>query len=523
MQPITENQFNPSWGESTSPPAKKDFYNKIDQLATHIIKAFSLALITSSLSYIALSLIGKVIVISVPITAAIIVTIAAASVIFYLIQQQKKAINIDSKLISNNLESEIPKNDSNKSFKADLIVYNSGSESWQMKKNLICSATQSIECSFNFAGGAYFREFLQICDQRLTDNPNLKVHLMLESILVEKEDKKLLAEIQKKFPNRFFYLIAQKQSSSHTIHGTEENHAKLLIVDGKYFVIGSSGVEEGYCAPPLDGTEDVGPHRSKPAARSEESDIAGTSKEDKIAYLMRYEFFRLYSLWKKRLELPFASNEGTYFQVKPEIANCAAFDDHSRIHRNQSVKFLVGGPENRDNNAIENKYVSMISSAKKTIHIANLAFYPMAKVKTALEENKSAYKVGFFEGGGPFTVSATYISKRGIHVQNRKDYHYLDEVYEWKHPLSLYHRKVMVIDGTHSIVGSFNLGKKSAIHDYECALVIEDSKEVAEELLKEIITPRQPHHLERRKERKIGLLANAASYAYQTTISPVMG
>lgn len=401
------------------------------------------------------------------------------------------------------------------SFKADLIAYNSGHESWAMKKAMIGSAKQSIECSFNFAGGPYLSEFLAICINRL-QNSDVKIHLMLEDIISEKKDLEALAEIKKKYPDRFFYLVAKKKRAEGSLIGTEENHSKLLIVDGKYFMLGSTGVHETFCGPPIEYTpENVAKHRTTlPVARHEDSDIAGAAK-DSVAAVMRYEFFNLYAVWNKRLN---GKEKSLYFNVDPTKADCPAFEKHTKVRRDNKIRFLVSGPEHRGNNPIENCYESMITNAQKIIHIANLAFYLPEKIRSSLKASK-ALKVGYFEGVGERTLSMSYISKLGIHTQNRKDYDCLDLVYEWVDPLSLYHRKVMVIDEKHTIIGSYNLGVKSSMYDYECALVIEDSPEVANDFLSHITVDSSNVQQKQKKVKHSQL----PSILYRKVVSPIMG
>jgi phosphatidylserine/phosphatidylglycerophosphate/cardiolipin synthase-like enzyme len=93
-------------------------------------------------------------------------------------------------------------------------------------------------------------------------------------------------------------------------------------------------------------------------------------------------------------------------------------------------------------------------------------------------------------------------------------------VYEWIDPLSLYHRKVMVIDEKHIIIGSYNLGIKSANYDYECALVIEDSPEIAKDLMSHIST--SPRIKERTIKAK-SILPDVPSLVFRQIVSPIMG
>jgi hypothetical protein len=308
-----------SWG-TPNPDSKQ---SKITNVASRIFETAFISSATFSLVYSSLLALAYVTNVLNPLTPYLlaITTIAAAALYLYNLPPEHQALAIET-------AADVP--NPKQAFKADLIVYNSGHQSWEMKKEMIRSAQQSIECSFNFAGGPFLHEFLDICSNRLM-NSNVKIHLLLEDIISEKTDREKMEEIQRLYPDRFFYQIARKMHSSGSLVGTEENHSKLLVVDGKYFMMGSTGVHETFCGEPIEyNQENISKHRKTlPVARHEDSDIAGAAK-DNLAFLMRDEFFRLYTVWSFRLKTPLKHNEGVYFSVDPTPTICASFDNHEK-------------------------------------------------------------------------------------------------------------------------------------------------------------------------------------------------
>jgi len=55
-------------------------------------------------------------------------------------------------------------------------------------------------------------------------------------------------------------------------------------------------------------------------------------------------------------------------------------------------------------------------------------------------------------------------------------------IFEYRVPGIMYHKKVMVVDKRYVIIGSYNLGVRSELNDYESILSI-DSEEIAKKVL----------------------------------------
>lgn len=162
---------------------------------------------------------------------------------------------------------------------------------------------------------------------------------------------------------------------------------------------------------------------------------------------------------------------------------------------------VIGGPH-QSPNAITKEYVRLINEAKEEIIIANLYFCPVDDVYNAL--------MGAVNRGVKLTVLTNGISDYSPQYTkyfcwaNRINYAPLlygkkfsmwDSRYATNAELKkvrffeyhvkdiLLHKKMMVIDGRYSVIGSYNLGYRSDIGEYEM-IVIFDAQEIANDLKK---------------------------------------
>lgn len=374
--------------------------------------------------------------------------------------------------------------------KADIRLTKSADETLAWKKELISQAEASIEISGNYAGGTDFREVLDLIDTRMKQKERLKTHLLVSLPLLEDEDKAAIEKLKQAYGTRFEVLITD--ASFHFDVGSmpysEENHVKMVVVDGKYFVAGGSGIHPRLCHEKIDKN---GPKENPTMAAkfleptSRDTDIVGESS--KIAEGMRHEFFNLWRLWETRT----LDNEpkSRYFALTGAKGHSEKFSNADGLYKNVRLKYLVGGPEHRGNNAIVTAYAKRIRKAKEKIGLASLLFNPSKKIQKALQEarqNNPEMKMTAYLNG---RCDSTFL-RQLLLLAAKRHYHLMDVVYEYEQPDQLYHKKVATFDKSHMIIGSFNLGKKSAKFDHEIAFVIKDARLVAtcEQDLKEDAT-----------------------------------
>jgi hypothetical protein len=354
--------------------------------------------------------------------------------------------------------------------KVDLRVSNHVTESFEWKKTLISSSQHSIELSANFAGGEQFREVLQLIERQMTKYPDLKCHLILSSDLLEQQDRKYLANLKETYPH-FNCLITDRIYTTTPEILSEENHVKMLIVDGQYFVMGGTGIHEKMTREENPGTasdqdESYGAKFIDKTFR--DTDIIGYGE---TAQTMRNQFFNLYHIWEHRMT---GSGANHYFVTDPtKTGRCELFHEEEGLIKESSLKYIVCGPEHRQKNPISSEIAELAREAKKDIKIANLYFNPGVSISDALIEakNKGVSVQGYFNGTEK-PSSSHYLYA----LPNRHNYTLVTEVFEYQKRDQLYHKKVMTVDSRYTVIGSFNFGVKSAKCDYENVCVIDDSR-----------------------------------------------
>ena len=194
-----------------------------------------------------------------------------------------------------------------------------------------------------------------------------------------------------------------------------------------------------------------------------DTDIAGKGKE--ISTLMRFKFFKLYQIWASRMKRDLSGQEGIYSLIPPErVGTQSMFDREQNMVKGVDILFLISGPEHGEENPISSAIANVIESAQKTVRIASLIFNPADKIRGALHRAKSrrVQVSGNFEGRWWTQM-----------IPSRPNYSLCTEgaVYEYDQKDQIYHKKVLTADDV-SVIGSYNLGRKSARCDYEAVCII---------------------------------------------------
>ncbi len=366
-----------------------------------------------------------------------------------------------------------------KYYDSKVILTKTADEGLEWKKKLIHAAEESIELSANYAGGSDFRDILAIIDAKMLQKTHIKTHILLSRDLLEDQDMQILEKMKETFKDRFEVLHSDKYYQLDLDFHTEENHIKMLVVDGKYFVAGGTSIHPRFCHenynPELDKENPTLAARLlEPAAR--DTDVVGESAE--LGKAMRDQFFNLFRLW----EIKTLANDkiaSRYYALNEAVsASVAEFHELPTV----KMKFVVSGPEHRGNNAIVKEYQKRILNSKNEIRIGANRFCPSKKIRNALVDVKAqnpnikrtAYLNGMGEG---FSIGHARVTQ--IH-SGRAHYDLVDKVYEYNRQHQFYHKKVATFDNTHMIIGSFNHGRKSTRYDNEMVFVIKNSELTAQ-------------------------------------------
>lgn len=410
-----------------------------------------------------------------------------------------------------------------------IIVCDNSLEMFEWDLEFVRQAKQSVEWSACFAGGKILQRMLAVMEERLQACPNLQVSILTTPIFITSEDQEFIDRLWKLYPNNFHLEHASNVPMVWPEVAAIDNHLKILVVDEKYFSVGGSNFEDALCSdgtftPPRNPRTDP-IHAGQPAGVRDQ-DVVGRGP---IAKQLREAFYSHCALWKhynetKKLErdpAKFKENNG-WFPLDPAIARpvVSSFEmseDKIASIDETEVKMFLGGPHQKFND-ITQEYIRLINSAKEEIVIANLYFSPPEPLAKAIYAAvKRGVKLTVITNGvyddspmyNQFTAWANRVSYTPIFYG--QTFHFWDawsaakkevkntQVFEYRVPDILYHKKVMVIDGETFVIGGYNTGIKSHIADYEIILVFNSFKAAQTELkilekdkaLSERISPKQ--------------------------------
>lgn len=193
-----------------------------------------------------------------------------------------------------------------------LIVCENGLERLSWDLEIIRYATQSVEISGSFCGGWVFRKILDGIEERLKSCPELRVHILSSEMLLESKDKKRIAWLQSTYPNNFHMVLTVQHLSLLPDFGGIDNHVKCVIVDGTYFSVGGTNLDEALCSdgtytPSRNPNRDIIGEFLSPAG-TRDMDIVGRGP---ITKKLREDFYKLYALWDY-------SFSHRWFKIDPE-------------------------------------------------------------------------------------------------------------------------------------------------------------------------------------------------------------
>lgn len=392
-----------------------------------------------------------------------------------------------------------------------IIIPENGLEMFHWDLDFVKEAQESIDISAVFLGGDIATELLDALDLRLTQVSTLQVYLLTSPYLLEPKDWDYLKKLQDKYRERFQVELATTVTMIYPDLSAIDNHIKMFIVDEKYFSTGGTNLDypqcsEGTITPEKKTKDKIYPLCESLPAGMRDQDIVGRGP---MAKQLREVFFKIYALWEdfnrtgvlKRDPEEF-KNKTHYYPVtkKGHVARFENSQEHIELNP-QQMRLICSGPY-QTQNAITTAYVRLIHEAKEEIAIGNLYFNPREPIFNALLDavnrgvkltvitngiseispkyaefycwaNRMQYVPLFY--GKTFTFwDAPTLEQKPIKNTRIFEYHVRD---------MLYHKKVMMIDGKKAIVGSYNLGTRSDLGDYEMVCEI-DSPQVTQALFK---------------------------------------
>ncbi len=460
-------RYYPEIGESL-PKTKEKWISTLKKIAIAVF----IIMASAAIGFLAGGPIGAAI--GAGVGAGIVLSLALVKIIHDLVSTKRLLYQLPQE---GNHKALLPQNIAKlgKYTDVNLRLTENADESRDWKLKMIDAAEESIEFSCNFAGGELFRDALSRIETKLKNKADFRAHLILShDDILESQDKEILKRLSETYPGKFEYLISDRHRKLGLSIHTEENHIKMLVIDGKYFVSGGTGMAPQFCRDnhvPAPGEKTSG--LIPPAAK--DTDLVGEST--KLAELMRDQFFNLYRMWEIRTngkEVP-----SRYFQLTKAKGICEDFHKNDGLFPNVRVKYMVSGPEHGTQNPIVREYVKRIERSTEKIRLAHWKFNPTSPIKDALQKAKAAHpdmKITAQLNGmsDSFSLGRYYLTH-----SNRAFYYLVDKVYEYTGAHQLYHKKVALFDKSHLMIGSFNFNKKSAKYDHEAMFVVKSKDLIA--------------------------------------------
>ncbi len=380
-----------------------------------------------------------------------------------------------------------------------IIVCENSLEMFGWDLEFIRHAQHSIDISPCFFGGCIARELLTEIEARMEECPTLQVKVLTTPIHLEDEDYVIINRLRTKYPDNFQLVHATNVTIVWPDVTGIDNHVKMCVVDEHYFSMGGTNLETSHCTngaytPPKknDKTNTIA---NGVSAGTRDQDIVGRGP---MAKELRKTFCKLFALWHhynttnifERNPNAFEDNP-FYFEIseKPFVIRYEASKQPSTLEEGQ-MELLLGGPFQKKN-VITSKYVELIRSAKKEIKIANLYINPTDDIYDALLNAVNRGVKLSVISNGVTDISPDYTRYFGwanrlnyVPLLYGENFHFWDyfsvkdkapnktEIYEYYVKNVLLHKKVMIVDDKTSVIGSYNLGMKSHVSDYEMIMVI---------------------------------------------------
>ena len=390
-----------------------------------------------------------------------------------------------------------------------LIVTDNGIEMFHWCLDFVREAKESVEVATAVLGGTIARALFSVIENRIKEVPELQVYILSPPTLLENEDWQMIAHLQKTYPNNFHIEFASTVAIIWPDVSGTDNHIKMFVIDEKYFALGGTNLDESACS---EGTWTPPKNYKKPPifsnnlpAGMRDQDIVGRGS---LAKELRVNFHMFYALWE-------SYNKRGIFEKNPEKfsynnhyfplthpATVEKFDSAQKhaLNSNQ-IRIILGGPHQMKSE-ITQEYVRLIEGAKEEIILSHMYFCPVDPILQAL--------MGAVNRGVKLTLLTNGVSEiapeytqyfcwaNRIHyvpLFYGKTFHFWDgwsigslpikntRIFEYNVRDILLHKKVMIVDGEQSIVGSYNLGYRSDMGDYELVVAI-DSKDVSNALKK---------------------------------------
>lgn len=387
------------------------------------------------------------------------------------------------------------------------LLAKSPEEATDWKLDLIRGAEKRIYMMAGYSSGAILGKTLSIFEELLSSKPELKIWFFASNFpgFVTEADASRMKAMSSMYPNRFHYLVRASSENYKQAEGlfNTENHAKLLIVDEKFVLLGGTNLVDNLSRSEVKENNMPSGMFLPKAALDQDIVLWGSSFHNlKMDFFRVWEMFEMNHRFENSLGESYTTSNMPSDLAEEEKGINPFIETHPEGIFPVHAKTYLAGPR-VNHHQIQEDYAKLIAEAKSEIQMGQLYFFPVAKIFDRLLEaaNRNvkimAMTNGFWNEYTPKESTLWFFVHRsrvhyfpimmGRHfsllqsTEARKATSKNVEIYELNEDYVMYHKKSMTVDGKFTVIGSYNFGQKSAYSDYEVVTVI-DSKEATAQI-----------------------------------------
>ncbi len=256
------------------------------------------------------------------------------------------------------------------------------------------------------------------------------------------------------------------------IRGNNRDHRKILVVDGRYAVMGGINLSREQLGDGVSGWRDTALLVEGAAAGDAERIFAQTWEQGGRGWLGKTLPLSFLNPVKKAVDAPFLSLGKEAFRAEPlsDPDLPAVFPDDFYDTIGASVRAIGSSPEDWASGTHDAAVLGILG-ARERIDAAYAYFVPPREALDALlAAAERGVRVRLLLPG---VTDVRFVREIGM-----KQYGKLlaagVEIYEWPHPIL--HSKTMAVDGKWVMVGSANMDSRSYFLNYEAVFAVADEK-----------------------------------------------
>ena len=292
-----------------------------------------------------------------------------------------------------------------------------------------------------------------------------QVHVVTSKVLLFPREKGWIYELRRKFPEIHFHIYEKSadkislKESIHSIHRT--SHVKVLLTyshsqpQHNAFIAGGRNAAEMYFYPQMPDN-------------SAYPDIIQWNKEPNYGWVYFNDLdFKVSgtALTETLARSILAYNAGLPWDNSQTLAS---------TFTNKNVSFFLSTPYGESKGQLEDVYVNLFSSAKKSLHIFSPYINFTQPIALALEHARQR---------GVDIKITTNLSVEGdllpgmLQPTMNKSIRQVIKSYKIDYfsiPEQIYHAKAIIVDDAQILLGSINMNRRSFLHDTEIAFLFKD-------------------------------------------------